>query len=168
MARHIDGDVLRRLRPERAPPGRQLLAGVAQHPRSDGIDQARFFGDGDDLVGRDGAPRRVVPSQQRLDGDEAVGGQIDYRLEGHRQAVVIERLAQLADQREPLLQLRSHLLVEDGVAVLARLLGLVHGDVGVGDKRLDRGGRVVGHDDADAGRHDHFLLVEHDRSNHLG
>ena len=81
---------------------------------------------------------------------------------------MVERLAQLAHKREAVLELGPNLLVEDGVSVLPRLLGLVHGDIGVGHQRLDDLIAPVRHNDPDARRHHHFLVAQHDGSDDLG
>ena len=47
------------------------LAGLAQHPVADRVDQPGFFGDRDEDAGRDQAVRRMMPAQQRLDADHA-------------------------------------------------------------------------------------------------
>ena len=55
-------------------------AGLAQHPGAELDDQAALLGDRDEVVGRDQAPNRVVPPDQRLEAGDPVGAEVDRRL----------------------------------------------------------------------------------------
>ena len=47
-------------------PGFQLLAGLAQHPVTDGQNQSCVFSNGDEPSGRNIAELRMLKTQQRL------------------------------------------------------------------------------------------------------
>src|SRR3546814_14032789 len=73
--RHVDAEAafaqLRR-RPDR----------LVHHEQGEPIDVLALFGLDDELVGRDGAARRMRPARERLDPDELVRRDFILRLEG--------------------------------------------------------------------------------------
>ena len=79
---------------------------------------------------RDPAPFGVVPAHQRLEADDSRRRQVHDRLVVHGELAVLQRLAQLLDEREAADGLLVHARREDRVAAPALTLGLVEGDVG--------------------------------------
>ena len=61
-------------------PGRGVATGLLDDPGAERDDDADLFGDGDEIVGRHQAARRVAPSQQRLAAGDGLGPGVDLRL----------------------------------------------------------------------------------------
>ena len=89
------------------------------------------------------------PADERLEADDAVGVQVEDRLVVGEQVAVADRRPQLALLLNPRQHRGVHLLAVGLEAVLAALLRLVHGDVGVPQQLLARDARLV-EGDADA------------------
>ena len=78
----------------------------------------------------------VLPAHERLDADHAAAAERDLGLEVQDELVVVEGVAQLAQELEPLGRVgvaRGRV----GLDVRARALGLVHRHVGVAQERRD-------------------------------
>ena len=112
-------------------PGPELLARLLQHPLAERHDEAGVLGEGDERVGGEPAPLRVVPAHQRLDAGDAAGLERHDGLVDEAQLAGLDAAGQVGLQLEPLEGARVHLLLEQLDAVLALLLGQVHGHVGV-------------------------------------
>ena len=108
------------------------------------------------------------PAQQRLGADDRAIVQVDLRLIEDHQFVALERAPQLALEHQPLDRGGVHLRRIEREAVAAVLLGVVHRGVGVADQVDDVLGVVRAERDADAGRQEHFVLVDVERLADLG
>ena len=111
-------------------------AGVLEHEAVDLEDAAGLLGDVDEVAGRHAPALGVVPAHERLGGGHVAGGQLDDRLQ------LDDELAALGRALEVLLEAVAaqdggvHRRLEDLVALLAGVLGRVHGDVGVAQQLL--------------------------------
>ena len=92
---HADGDV-----EPAVPPRATLPNGGAQHPVRQLLDQPGLFGKRDELIRRNQPALRMFPAHQRLDPLAAPCAQVDFGLVVQNQLVVLDRRAQLADQRQ--------------------------------------------------------------------
>jgi len=72
---------------------------------------------------------RMAPADQRLGADRPFGDQVEGGLIEQEQLAAIERLAKVHLDREAVVRLGLHTHLEEGVAVSARSLGLVQGDI---------------------------------------
>ena len=93
----------------------------------------------------------VRPACQRLEADDAAAGQIEDRLEGQRDLVVLDRLPQIGLQPHLVGQLRTQRGVEQRVPCAAAGLGAVHRDVGVAQHFVGCLVADAAEGDADAG-----------------
>ena len=142
--RHLDAVALG------VPPGR-LGAGLLQHPGADAQDQTVLLEHGDELVGRDDAPCRVPPTQERLDPAHHHGVKLEDGLVEQEELAVRQSRVQVGLEGEAVDGGRLHLGLEQHAAVLAHCLGPVQGHVGVAEQLLGR--LAVTRGDADAGGH---------------
>ncbi len=122
------------------------------HPPAEREDQSGVGGDRDERTGLHQADAGPVPAQQRLDADHGTVPQAHDRLEVQHHLVGPQGLAQGVLHLEAGHRLVPQADVEQGRAVAAPLLGVVHRQVGVLEQ-LGRVGRAGGVDHADAGRH---------------
>lgn len=74
------GEMLTETTGPSAPPSGGVGAGVGEHPIGKRLDEAGFFGQGDELAGADEAALGVLPAHERLEGDEIVAVQAHDRL----------------------------------------------------------------------------------------
>ena len=151
--RDVDGD-------GQARPVAAVEAGAAQHPLAELDDEAGVLGDRNELRRRDLADGRMGPARQRLDADHVVAAGIDDRLIGGLEAVVLDRVQQVAFQELAVGQVGVHRRVIDAGAVAALVLGAVERHVGVAQ---DVGGiarAAVDHGDADRGADDDVVAVD--------
>ena len=102
-----------------------------QHERAERADQPGLLGERDELGGRG-----LAPAHERLDADHPARDEVDLRLIVHLELVVLERLAQAPLELDPAQDAGAGGVGEQLDAVLAGLLGLVHGRVGVAQQRL--------------------------------
>ena len=105
-------------------PGHHLPAGVLQYPGIDGADQAAFLGNRDKFPRRHQAALGVLPAHEGFGADHALVFQADQRLVVDPQLVVLQGMAQGADQLDPLACVLGQLLGVEGVALAAAALGL--------------------------------------------
>ncbi len=140
-----------------------LLARGAQHPSTDRHDQARLFGERDELHRRHAAELRALPTQQRLDAGDRAGLEIHLGLISERELLELERPAQIRLEREPLDRVRFHAAAIELIVVLALFLREVHRHVGVLHHRLLVLPLLGMHTDADARRDAALLPEDHDR-----
>ena len=144
-------------------PGRELAAGLVEHPLADRDDQVGVLGDADERVRCEQAAGRVLPTDQRLEAEQLTGvGQRHQRLVDEDELVVLQPRAQLALHRHPGDRAFAYAGVEELEAAGAptSVLRLVHRGVGVAQEDRGRGQRVVGDGDADAaGDVDDLVLV---------
>ena len=153
--RHVDRD-------GQARPGLAVEAGAAQHPGAELDDQAAVLGDGDEFARRNFAAGRVRPAAERFDADHGLAALVDDRLVQQLQAIVLDRLAQVAFEQLAVGQVGIHRRVVDAGAVAALVLGAVERHVGIAHDVGGAAAFAVDHRDADRGA-DHDVLAA-DRS----
>ena len=112
------------------------LAAEREHAPVDRLDHAAFLGDLQERRRAEHAAAGVVPAQQRLVADDLARGQAHHRLEIRLELVLLQRLAQLAFQREHVDRLALHRRVEQHVAFAAERLGAVQRGVGIAQQFL--------------------------------
>ena len=146
--------------PARARCCRQALRSTQAVKRRD---QPDVLGQPDELARPDQAAIGMVPAHQRLDPDHPVGRELELRLVVDDELLAGQRLAQLALEGHRAAGGDVHLGGEEAVGVAARLLGPVHGELGVLQQRLDGAAVGRGHGDADAGADVHLAGADHER-----
>src|SRR5690606_20569904 len=161
--RDVDRDEQALRARELALPAHGLGAGRAQDVGADGVDQAALLGDVDEHRRRDAALLRMVPAQQRLRADQAAVAEPVDRLVRQAQLAPFPRLAQVLFDAHAALHRLVHRPAVEPVAVLAGVLGLVHGDVAVLHQRGGAGGIVREQGDADRGAQEHLAAVDQQR-----
>ena len=160
-------DVDRRPQPSsRLPPARQLDRHVLQDPLGEQPHRRRRLGHPDQLLRADHPAVRVPPPQQRLHPDDLTGGDGDLRLVEERYPVVRrafpQRTPQIPEQRQPV---RG---VVGGVRpvhrdLIAALLGVVHGRLGLPQQRLTVAAGFVAQGDPDRGAHVDRHAIQRER-----
>ncbi len=100
-----------------------------QDPLTEGNDQATFLSDADELGGRKEAQNGVLPPHERLVPRQGSGAGVEQTLVVHDQLPVRHRPPQVTFQVDPFICLLAHRWLEGAHAVLATLLGAVHGDI---------------------------------------
>ncbi len=144
--RHVDRD--RNLQALGAPL-RHLAQRLVDDERGQPVHQARSLRQGDELVRRDEAPVRVVPSQQRLHPDDAAVEERHLGLVVQGQLAVVDGLAQRGQQAQPV----GRVTVAGRVVHLdlgVALLRLVHRHVSGTQQLLDVHAVLRGQRDAHA------------------
>ncbi|OIQ72224.1 hypothetical protein GALL_461540 [mine drainage metagenome] len=112
-------------------PGLDLGAGCFQHPAPDGHDESNLLGKRNELQRRNQPALGMHPSDQGFDTDRA-GLVIHLKLVEQPELPVRHCLAQRRLQRDSCIQCLLHQRVEESLRVAPRLLGLIHGHVGLG------------------------------------
>ena len=136
-----------------------VRADAVQNPLADIQYQAGFFGQRNEMRGRNVAVAGQAPAQQRLGADHAAGAQIHLGLIQDHQFVALQRAPQLALQHQPLDRRGIHAGHVERAGIAAVLLRVIHRRIGIADQ-IDHVLRIVGADgDADAGGQVHLLLV---------
>ena len=133
-------------------PRRQLATGLLEDPRSDGDDQPAVLEQGDEVVGLDLAPKRVLPAEQGFHADHVTVGGGDEGL------VPQPELTEAEGGSQPLHELvvagagRPGRAVDEHVAARSLGLGPLEGELGVTqqDRRRITAAVVDRHPDADA------------------
>ena len=97
-------------------------------------DQAGLLGQRHELRGKQTAATRVVPAHERLRGHDVAARKGDDRLVLDHHLAALDRLLQLFLEAMTLQHGVAHVEVEDLEPPLARLLRLVHREVGVADQ----------------------------------
>ena len=110
--------------------------------------------------GGDVATRRMRPARECLDGDDPPVPKVDDRLVGERQALVLDRLAQVGLELQAGRDLGLHRRLEERIRSAAADLGAVHRDVGVAQQVVRRSVPARGDDDPDAAADRDLALVE--------
>ena len=112
---------------------------------------------------------RVVPAQQRLDGDGRLVLRRVERLVDHLELVARgERLAQLLLDGAAALHEDVHLFAEDAEAVAALDLGPVEGDIGLPHELCPLETRLRRHGDADGNSDERGVAEQLERLRHRG
>ena len=143
-----------------------LPARRAQHPLADRHDQARRFGDRDELLWIEQAELGVLPPHQRLHRVHPLRVQVEDRLEVQHQLVGLHGTAQSGFQRQLLERTRVHGACVELERVAPLRLRAVHRDIGVLEQRL--GVRpVIGIEaDPQARGHEQLAAAHHHRALH--
>ena len=150
----LDGEVDRDVQVEAVdPPLGDLRQRRLEHVQGQRPHQRRVLGVRKERAGAAQAVHGVLPAHERLDAGDAAGREIDLRLVVQDQLVALERAAQLGDQGQPLARVAVAGRVV-GLEAGARLLGLVHRDVGALQQRLGLGAVLRRERGADARVHD--------------
>ena len=137
--RQVDGHVFERIEQAGLAPAGCLAAGALQHPASQLDDDAAFLGHGDEFTGAELPHLAAVPAYQRFHADDAPAAQVDLRLVVQIQFLVLQGTAQVRLHAQAALGAQFHFGLEHGIAVLALVLGVVHGRVGI----ARQGGHVL-------------------------
>ena len=116
-------------------PLHHLAAGVAQDASAKRLDHSGFFGDRDELRGRDDAALRIAPAQQRLYAAGAAAAKVDLRLVDEEEFVVHQAASHVGLELQPLLHARIHVSRVEPVRVASRFLRRVHRRVRLLDQR---------------------------------
>ena len=112
--------------------------------------EAGPFGDGDEGGRGEQAARRVVPPDQRLEPDNAPGGELDLRLVVELELAAVQRHPQLLGDPHALMNFTVEVVAVEAEAVAALVLGAVKRQIGLHHHRLGTGGFGREQGDADA------------------
>ncbi|MNU91309.1 hypothetical protein D3C71_811920 [compost metagenome] len=141
----------------------QLSAGLVQHPVAHRQDQPAALGNRDEHIRRQQTQLRVLPTQQRFGADDALLGAIELGLVMQHQLTALHRLAQVLQQAQLAIGIDLHRRGEERIAVPAKLLGVVHGHVGMRHQLALVAGIVGIQRDAEAGTHLQLGGVDQER-----
>ena len=141
-------------------PAHELAARFVEHKFTERPDQARLFGDFDELHRRHDAPARVAPAHQRLGGDADAADQVDDGLVDDKQLAFEQCPAQPVLHAAPPFGALLHRGLEDTEACAAVALGFAHRDARVLQQRIGVGTRRCVHHDAHAGADMHQLSAD--------
>ena len=137
-------------------PTRVVAARMREHEVAEFVDHPGVLRDADELAGGHEAALRMLPAHERLEPRHPARGELDLRLVGDPQLVLVERGAQLGLELLPLRRARAQRLAEDLVTGAAALLRAVHREVGVMDQRVGIRSALEGERDPDAARERHL------------
>ena len=126
------------------------------------LDKARLFRNRDELVRHHEAPSGVVPADQGLDTDHSAAPYRDLRLIVEDELLILDGLAQVADQTKACRSARVHRCVVERVPE-ACVLGHVHRRVSAPKKRFDVDTVAGRSGDADADSEVHGQSFKIDR-----
>src|SRR5262249_10973735 len=113
-----------------------LPARGLHHPFTERNDEAIFLGEGNELGGEKQTEIRMTPADQRLRARHVAGDRVDDRLVVYLELLPAQRAPPGVLEREAVEGRRIHRPREGLVAVAALLFRLVHGRVGVHEKRI--------------------------------
>ena len=119
-------------------PARHLEQGLLKDQRVNLGNPTEAFRNLQELVGRQDASFRVLPSRQRLDAADSEGLGVELRLEEGDKRVALQRSQQLVRRLLRLDRDCSKIIRKDLDAVTPFLLCLVEGDIGVHQQLLRR------------------------------
>ncbi|MNV07064.1 hypothetical protein D3C71_974750 [compost metagenome] len=144
---------------------REDCGNAGQHVQVQSTDQAQAFDIRQELARRDHPAARLMPTDQRLQGQQLAGFDADDRLEIRQQFVsTLERVAQGPFTLDLVRDFTAHFLVEHRVAVAPGTLDPVHRRIGIAQQV---GGLVmeltVGADDTDAAGRKNLMAVDEKR-----
>ena len=88
-----------------AAPGLDLLACLGESPVADGQNQPAFFGQRNEVHGRDESPLGMMPADERLKANDLAGGELDLGLVVEHKLAFVEGAAQVRSAR-PVRELR--------------------------------------------------------------
>ena len=133
----VDGDRQRvSLRPAAIPFAR-VLQRLVEYPIAEQDDQAAFLGERDEAVRRHETALGVIPAEQRLEAEQALGVGGEDRLVKDPKVLVFDRASHLVFELKALARLMVHVWVEQLSRVLAVRLDEVHGLVGVSEEPFE-------------------------------
>ena len=108
-----------------------LAAGLGEHPAPDLDDLLGLLEQRDERVGLHHTANGVLPAYERLDAEHAPRIEVEDRLVHEEELAALDRSPQVELEREAVLDGGLHLAPERDVAIPARRLCFVQGDVGV-------------------------------------
>src|SRR5205807_9223704 len=115
-------------------PAFHLKARLQQHPPTNRNDRARFFGYGDEIVWRDQAALRMLPTNQSLKPYEHTRVEPDNGLVVDVELASIDRATQIAFELQQMNRASVHILVEDDISGFAQRFRLIHCGVRVAEE----------------------------------
>jgi len=137
-----------------------LRARLLEHPASEGDDETRLLGDGDELLRLQQPELRVVPAHEGFHPDRLAALEVDDGLVVEDELPLVHRSLQLGRAFEPLHHGRLQGRLVHLVTVLAAGLGGIHGHV----RRLQDLRGVLGPDsaqgDPDAAVYLHLVVLD--------
>ncbi len=145
-------------------PRRGFGAGSPEHPFADRNDQARRFGDRNEVARRDHAPGGMTPAQKRLETADAIAGNVDERLIMELELPGGQGVLEIGFHRAPLLGFPIHVLLEEAMPAPALGFGLIERHVGVLEQIVRRLAVVGKQGDAHARADRDFQAVDDCRS----
>ena len=129
-----------------------------QHELTELDDEAGLLGERNEVERRDQAALRMVPAQQRLEGDYAIAGDVADGLVVRLEFVALERRPHIHFQQAPRLRARVHAGLEEAIGAAAVGLGAVQREVGVLQQLVGIAAVLRRQRDADRDA-DHDLMV---------
>ena len=117
-------------------PGAILHTGRLRDPAAHWHDQAGFLRDGDEISGRHESELRAYPAYQSLQTGDPTGRDIDLRLIVQHEFAIVQRIAQVRFEFQPLHRMRVQLLGIELKRAPAFFLGAIHRDVRILQQRL--------------------------------
>ncbi len=120
-----------------------------------------ILGDRDELDWRDDAALRVVPADQRLEGADAIGLEVEKRLEIKLELALLDGAAQVALDGAPSLRPFVERLLEEEIGAAPLILGAIKREIGIAQQRVDIFGISIRDGDADAGPWQDIVAVDH-------
>lgn len=131
-----------------------LLTRFSQHDLADLTDHAGVFCHRDELRRADRPARGMLPSGERFEADERSGPERNDRLVGDRQLVVVDRVAEIRLELQPIHRALAHGRVEKLDRRRAVSLRTAQGNRGVLQKVFRTVVARGADGDADGGRHE--------------
>ena len=126
-----------------------LTTGFLDHPPAEGYDQARLIGQRNELRGMEQSSLGMIPTEQRLNRQDASRRDVDDRLIGDVELAPLQRPPQVCLLLQPFQSLAIDARVEDREDAPASGLGPVERDVG-GSQQIFRCAQIRrGNRDAD-------------------
>ena len=142
----------------------KIARGLVHHVDAEVDDQSGLLGDGEEILRHQPALARMIPAHQRLETGDGTVLEPDDRLVHHLDFIALDRLAQVALQRQPVVAVGAHRRDEDLDAVAALPLGVGHGELGILQRVVLAGdGRWIEQREPDRGRQHDLALGEGDR-----
>src|SRR5580700_1132473 len=112
-------------------PSASLRAGLAHHPAANGKNEARIFGDGNELGGEEKTFILLTPAYQGFDTGDLPGFEIHLWLIVQDEFVELYGAAQPSFERLAVDGFEIHFRLEKLEIVSSFFLGVVHGSIGV-------------------------------------
>ena len=162
-SRQVDRhEQLRTVRP-RIAPGSGLPAGGLEHPAAERQDEAGLLGQRDEGDRRHEATYGMLPADERLEADDALGGQVDQRLIVQPKLATLDALTEVVLEVDPLDRLVGHRRLEQGVALGRVRLRPDHGDFRLAQHLVRRGPARPPQGDPDRGADEPLAAAHRER-----